>query len=242
MSEHNLPPHAERMIAALYGELNAEDQAAWERDLERDPELRAEWDELCATRRTLGGWEVESAPANLVFLEPARRDPAGEGSRRRTWFRPAWGLAAAAAAAVVLLAAGARVDRVDNGVALTFGESRPAPVARYSDPGGDLPVTRADLSAYSTDMLNAVSAMLLDQRAQQEGELAYVLQNLYENLKAEQRREVDDLRVQIQGMGMGLWAEQTRTTARLESIMGLALSSDQAPAGSPPLNRKETKP
>jgi len=160
----------------------------------------------------------------------------------------AWGFAGATAALTVLILAGFRVDRVENGVAFRFGEpTRTARVAgtmtpgdRLSPPGqgaayprvlspsgtGVLPaaadgyVTQAQLDAYTARLLTTMTSVLGDFEQKRNGELAYVLQSFYQDLSSRQLQSYDELRGQIQGVGLGLMAEQTKANARLESLVG----------------------
>jgi hypothetical protein len=131
MFEENANPRIEKLVAYLYGEMSEAEERAFRRLLEKDEELRAEYEELRDAREVLGSWEVESA-ASSFFLVPAE-ESAESASAATGWFarwrsvvnalgsRPAWGLAAGAAIVLVLALGGFRVERIADGVAFTFG-------------------------------------------------------------------------------------------------------------------------
>jgi hypothetical protein len=146
MRDEPLDPRIDRMMAALYGELSESEERAFERLLEKDDALRAEFEELRETRAILGGWEIEERVPSFVLVdEPAaaerseRRSPASGWRERVAGFfrplfaRPAWGLATAAVALLVLAVGGFRVERVDGGVAFRFGEPTAPPTTALDD-------------------------------------------------------------------------------------------------------------
>ncbi len=180
---------------------------------------------------------------------------------------PAWGFAGATAALVVLLFAGFRVDRVDNGLAFRFGSpaevSRTAEVASpggtLSAPGdptayprvvsptgvGAIPaaatgeyVTQNQLDAYNARVLTTVSSLLENFEQKRNGELAYVLQSFYQDLSSRQLQTYDELRGQIQGVGLGLMAEQTKANARLESLVNRSEAPQTVPVSQSPEKRQ----
>ena len=56
MKEESLDPKLQTLIAALYGELDAEALERFQASLEEDPLLRAEWEELREARALLAPW------------------------------------------------------------------------------------------------------------------------------------------------------------------------------------------
>ena len=132
----NIDPRIDKMIAFLYGELPDAEARAFERLLEKDDDLRREYEELAGTRSQLAGWEVEERTPSFVMVD--RPSVAASRAPRETaWSRfvdslrgfgmsPAWGLAAAALLLVVLAATGFRVQKIDGGIAFRFGEPEPA--------------------------------------------------------------------------------------------------------------------
>jgi hypothetical protein len=243
MSQDTLDPRHEQLIAALYGELTAEEEAAFHQRLLTDADLRAEWEELRETRSVLGDWTVDEDTApSFVFLDPEETPPparTGFGERLLALFRgPAWGLAAAAAMAVLVFA-GFRVDHLNGGLVFRFG---PAPASlvmsdgrqvagatsldvapgQTSVPGqaaGALPdAYPAGAGAESPVVLRAVSAMLNDYQEQRNAELAYILRGMVDELRAERAREMDDLKARVDVVGM-LMAEQNRSNARIRTLI-----------------------
>jgi hypothetical protein len=132
------------MVAALYGELSESEERAFKRLLEKDPTLRAEWEELSEGRQILAGWEVEERVPSFILVEgeeeaPVAR-PAGEGlfARLRSAIAglgagPAWGLATATAAFFAFVIADARFQsRLERELAARDAESMSAPAPRGS--------------------------------------------------------------------------------------------------------------
>ena len=130
------------------------------KEIEEDPALRAEWEELNAARSFLGAWEAPEESPGFVFVNdrpapcapwrPRRRDfGRGFGGWSRVW---SWGLAATAAAVLILAVNGFRVETVDDGLAFRFGhESQGPAVAEKLRPtvcaGPSAPGEPADPSA-----------------------------------------------------------------------------------------------
>ncbi len=144
MTDQTPDPRIDRMMAALYGELPEAEERAFRRLLEKDPALRAEFEELQGTRGMLAGWEVKERAPSFVMVDSPSREREGEtgrGARRAAtgmgWLdrilasvrsfgaRPAWGLATAAVAVLILAMTGFRVERLDGGLAFRFGDPQP---------------------------------------------------------------------------------------------------------------------
>jgi hypothetical protein len=128
MSQSDLDPRREKMVAALYGELTPEEEKEFFQLLTQDDELRAEWEELNAARAFLKHGEEEEKAPSFVFMPPIETSAAREESPVGLWerlrgivFSPAGAFAAATAVLVILIATGFRVDRVENGLAFRFG-------------------------------------------------------------------------------------------------------------------------
>ena len=147
MFEENANPRIEKLVAYLYGEMSEAEERAFRRLLEKDEELRAEYEELRDAREVLGAWEVESAASGFLLVPEEEKAPSA--SAARGWFarlravvnalgsRPAWGLATVAAIVLVLALGGFRVERIDGGLAFTIGDgsSRELP----GEPGSAAP-------------------------------------------------------------------------------------------------------
>ncbi len=147
----NVDPRIDKMTAYLYGELPEAEERAFRRLLEKDDALRAEFEELSATRDMLAGWEVEERVPSFVLVEGAQERRETTVTREGWWARlresmgrvavtPAWGLAAAAVVLLVLAVSDFRVQRVDGGIAFRFGEPAPesAPTQVAGTPPRDL--------------------------------------------------------------------------------------------------------
>jgi hypothetical protein len=239
-----LSEEEEREFQALLAEDDAL-RAEWEELNDARVFLKA-WD---AAEPAQGFVFVEPQPRGPVRARRAPGGRFGWGRRLADLLPPpAWGFAGATAALVVLILAGFRVDRVDNGVAFRFGspaqESRTADAGvppQSLSPSGELPtyprilspsgtgtvpagaqgayVTQAQLDAYTSRMLSMMTTLLGDFEQKRNGQLAYVLQSFYQDLTNRQLQTYDELRGQIQGVGLGLMAEQDKANARLESLV-----------------------
>ena len=270
MTKESLDPRKQMLVAALYGELSAEEEAEFEAMLATDETLRAEFEELGGTRAFLGEWEFSDPVPSFVFMD---REPEA-GSARGLWVRlaarmqtpiPTWGFAAATVAMAVLILTGFRVDWVDNGIAFRFGN--PPPVTIPQDMAGTnptplgvaagqhagiraqpvmqqgIPVTREDLDLHSGGIMHAMSSMLDDYQGKRNAELAYILQAFYEELLLARQREYAELRAQMEGMGMGLMAEQSMTNQALNDLIqrGEGNPVPLNPYRETPLNPNEDK-
>jgi hypothetical protein len=137
-------PRHERLVALLYGELSSAEAEALRLEIDRDPGLGRDWEEIRSAREALGSLpDVEPIPgASWDAMDGAfvRRPASGLGRRpiaslrsnarprarirdriRRLLAGPAWGAAAAALVLLVLGLARFRVERVDHGFAFTVG-------------------------------------------------------------------------------------------------------------------------
>lgn len=171
-----LDPRHSRLVALLYDELPPDEEQALRAELARDPALRAEWDELSATRGCLAAWEIEERTPSFVFMEPPARTNGADadgglaqspaGARRGLRLLPGmgplltwsgWAVAAAALLFVALAGRGTRFERLDNGFALHFarGGSAPAPALAGLTPGER---ARLGLSASASAEPDAPSA------------------------------------------------------------------------------------
>lgn len=232
MSE-TLDPKKQLMIGALYGELSPAEEAEFQRLLADDPELDAEYAELQGTRSLLGEWAGDQESPGFVFLGPESAPHArGTGwlARLRAGMSaPAWGFAAAATVLVVLMASGFRVDRMGNSLVLGFGTTTTAqPVidngfrantgqeaapALQATPGAvqttpvamppDL-LTRHELDTFAAGFMHAVESRLDDYTQRQNGELAYVMQNFYQDLRERQMQNYSLIMNQLEGTEFGL--------------------------------------
>jgi hypothetical protein len=246
MTKEGLDPRKQMLVAALYGEFSAEEEAEFEAMLATDKTLRAEFEELGGTRAFLGEWEFSDPVPSFVFMDQELE----AGSKKGFWpllaarFQtpiPTWGFAAATVAMAALILTGFRVDWVDNGIAFRFGSpppvtipqdlagTNPTPLGVAAGPHSGIraepvkqqgiPVTRQDLSLYSGGIMQAMSTMLDDYQTERNAELAYILKAFYEEIRLNRQREYAELRTQMEGMGMGLMAEQTMTNRALNSLI-----------------------
>jgi hypothetical protein len=144
MKEEPVDPRMEKLVASLYKELSPAEERELEAQLERDPELRAEWDDLVSTRSMFGAWELEEKVPSFVFVDPApsRRSEVGlwEGVRQRFggfFAVSGWAVAAAAILVMVLAVKGYRIEEIDGGYAIRQAprnNSAPGPVDPVMEP------------------------------------------------------------------------------------------------------------
>ena len=241
MKDESLDPKRQTLIAALYGELDAEELTKFQALLDEDAALRTEWEELREARALLETATVNE-PAytpGFVFIDRSQKE--AKPKRRFAWlpaFSPAWGFASVAACLAILMSAGLRVDHMDNGLVLRFG---PAPVAKPAVTPTETPqetkqqidmpipvddvhvkttagVTRDDLNQYSTRMLDALTRLVDDAQDRQRKEFAYMMGRFYEEMADEQQRKYESLRQRMDGIGLGLRSEQVRTSQQISRL------------------------
>jgi hypothetical protein len=231
MKDETLDPKRQTLIAALYGELDAEELGKFQALLDEDAALRAEWEELREARVLLETATVNE-PAytpEFVFIDQSQKE--AKPKRRFAWLpsvSPAWGFASVATCLAILMGAGLRMDHMDHGLVLRFG---PAPVAKPAATPAQTPqeaspqfkppvpvdgvrvettaqaVTRDDLNQYSNRMLDTMTRLMDDSQDRQRKEMAYMMGRFYEEMAGEQERKYDDLRQRMDGIGIGLARE-----------------------------------
>ena len=256
MSKESFDPRVQKLVASLYGELSEAEERELAEELERDPGLRGDFEELRAARVFLTDWAGdEPAPGSIFTEQPALWTRAGLAdtpwARARQWMghlmpAPAWGFGFATVVLLGLIVGGFRVDRVDNGIALRFGRgAAPERVLMAGSPSDpDMPgnpaasptlldgtvdalpvsatgpyVTQGQLREQQGQILEQMTALLADYEQRRNGELAYILQTFYQEIAGQQNRAITELQSQIEGVGLGLMAEQSRTNQRLETLV-----------------------
>jgi hypothetical protein len=168
MKNESIDPRIERLVALLYGELPETEAQALRKEIEGDPALRAEWEELTGARSFLGAWELPEESPGFVFVNEPAIAP-----RRRAGFRerlrglvPSWsyGLAAAAVAVLILAIGGFRVERMDNGIAFRMGSEKAKTPAiaddLRADGGSGVPLTSPPVQAVSTEPVSSNPATM----------------------------------------------------------------------------------
>ena len=159
MKNESIDPRIEKLVALLYGELPEAEAQALRGELDGDPELRGEWEELTAARAFLGTWEAPEHSPGFVFVNEQEGAP-----HRRAGFRErfralvpvwSWGLAATAVAVLVLAGSGFQVEKMDNGFAFRFGDKKSqAPATAESlvpDGVRGVPLASPPVQAVSTE-------------------------------------------------------------------------------------------
>ncbi|MEM1121098.1 MAG: hypothetical protein AAGJ18_11670 [Bacteroidota bacterium] len=102
----------ERLIDYLYGEMNAAEKAAFERELAQNPELQKELVELQDSRQFLVDLPDVPPPATILPLK----------TKQLSWRRWAIPVSIAAAFLLLLKIVDFQVVATENGIALSFGE------------------------------------------------------------------------------------------------------------------------
>jgi anti-sigma factor RsiW len=193
------------MIAALYGELPEHEMLKFEAALERDDDLRKDWDELRGARASLQQLAQEESEPDFTFRLPPAKALVGSDANvvpfRRWLMASAAGFAAAASIFLVLLVVGLRVDRTPGGVLVRFGGAAAETGATVRAAGGvvgqEYP-TRAEFAALAEALIGTTSVRLDELERRQSNTQAEVARALYDALAVQQQRQYDDLRSQIQ--------------------------------------------
>lgn len=203
MTDDRLDRWRDRMVAALYDELDGSERAELEAELARDPELAREWRELQEVRAAIAaGGASDVAGQDLELVLPPRREEGGG------WLRAAFaagaGFAAAASLFAVLLLAGLRVDATVEGVTVRFAPAAPAQggeaePTRMPDAvaEGSGPVTREEFERFADLLVRATSARLDDLERRQTANQVELMGTLYDALAVDQRRQYQDLRARL---------------------------------------------
>jgi len=149
MKDDPVDPRLEKLVASLYNELSEEDERALQREIEADPGLRAEWEELRSTRSLFGTLEVEEEIPSFVLVDPAPAEPvrerAGFGARLTgLWAWGGWAVAAAAVLFLLFGMGGVHVQKLDNGFAFRFGRDA-ATVSPVNDAAHEAPTQLTSL-------------------------------------------------------------------------------------------------
>jgi hypothetical protein len=213
MRDETVDPRIDKMIAALYGELSESEERAFRRLLEKDERLRAEWEELSASRRLLAGWSVEERVPSFVLIEGEREArvtapaPGGFLARLGQALRalgpgPVWGLATATAAFVAFVLADMRFERrLERELAARDAALAPPPAATTRDPFAELGAGRAIEPAGEAAELVQVGSdtryLTADDLQKYNGELMTTLVELLNQYDA---RRADDVNGLIQAL------------------------------------------
>jgi hypothetical protein len=180
---------------------------------------------------------------------------------------PAWGFGFATVLLVGLILAGFRIDRLDDGIALRFGRAdsprealmaaaenapsedgmpgNPANTPTSLDVGPEaLPVsatgpyvTQIQLREQHAQILEQITGMLGEYEQRRNGELAYILQTFYQEIAGQQNQAINELQNQIEGVGLGLMAEQSKTNRRLETLVDEDGTLKRTQSQTPPQER-----
>jgi len=264
MSHENLDPRLEKLVALLYGELPDDEARELQAALASDADLRRTWEELQETREVLSTLEAVPAPDRAFLVEigeaeaPAPRavpvsDGEGFADRLRRRFgggasRPLWAAAAILVVVAGLALADFRVQRIDGGFALRFGDAPAAPSTipvregtladatdmGIADPGatqslddgvdirpvaGGPFLTRDDLRDYEAEMLKVVGAMLKDYERYRDAELAGIVRAMYSDMSTRQDQDFHELRQQMEAMGLSMMLEQSESRQQLDKLL-----------------------
>jgi hypothetical protein len=196
------------MVAALYGELSDDEMREFEAQLERDEELRQDWQELLEARAGLQRLAREEEATSFSFTMPPEQASAGQSGNVVPLWRwavaSAAGFTAAASIFLVLIVAGLRVDRTQDGVLVRFGGTASDTAAAsqtvdgFAAQGGQQTLTRAEFAAFADALIGATAARLDELERRQVSSQAEVARALYDALAVQQQRQYDSLTSQIQ--------------------------------------------
>lgn len=158
MKDESLDPRIDKMMAALYGELPESEMRAFERVLEKDAALRAEWDELRGSRQFLEHWDVEDRAPSFVMMETEAAAPSAAAARPSLWSRfteavrgwgaaPGFALGAAAVAIAVFTLSGGDDDELRAEIASLRAQVEQASSGPAATPSGTPRLTLDDIAA-----------------------------------------------------------------------------------------------
>lgn len=208
MTDQPLDPWRDRMISALYDELSEREMKDFEAALERDVDLRKDWDELRAARASLQQLARDEAAPEFAFrmppVDPSRASDTKVVPLWRWALASAAGFAAAASIFLVLLVAGLRVDRTTGGVLVRFGDTVAGDAMAASGPGegfvgaGQDYLTRAEFATLAEVLIDTTAVRLNELDRRQSNSRAEVARALYDALALQQQRQYHDLSNQIQ--------------------------------------------
>jgi hypothetical protein len=212
MTDQPLDRWRDRMVAALYGELDEEEMRQLSEELERNAELAAEWRELNEARAMLARLS-DAEPAGEFRFDPQPEVSRGSGSvvpfpRWRWAMASAAGFAAAATLFLALIVAGLRIDHTSAGLLVRFGGGADQPGAVGLEGGGsgravtgfdqEQYLTRAEFAAVAEMMMQATTTRLDELERRQSSSHMEATWALYDALASNQQRRFDELSAQIQ--------------------------------------------
>jgi hypothetical protein len=212
MTDKHLDQWRDRMVEALYGELDDEQMREFREHLEQDTELAREWRELNETRASLARLaEAEPVPKRQFSTPLPAPRKVGQVARFPRWrwaLASAAGFAAAATLFLALLVAGLRVDHAPAGLLVRFGGGAGEELsidphadgmrgATGSD-GRQQYLTRAEFAAMAQMMMDATANRLDNFERRQSSSQLEMTRALYDALAVSQQRGFDELSAQVQ--------------------------------------------
>ena len=248
MREEPIDPRIDKMMAALYGELTESEERAFQRLLEKDEDLRREWEELQGIRHVLGEWEVEERVPSFVLVggeEKAaerRGAPAAPGllerladSLRGIGMKPAWGLSLAAVALLTFWITNARVDGEIERLSdqLKALQTMPAGLGQELALDSQEPVnagdgkilqasgtylTREEYDSQNEQFMANLVSVLNDYGHRRDEEMGTVVQTMYEKLSQQQSDDYRVLNNRMEALGMELLVDRARSREILEQL------------------------
>jgi len=192
----------ERMVAALYGEMEEDERREFDTAIAGDETLAIEWEELRHARALLASHLVAASEDEDPYLLPAEILPKRSLQRAsvvpfRSWVTASGiGFAAAAVLFVVLLIGGLRMDRTSDGLLLAFGHGSTATGA--NQPRSADVLTREEFADFARVMIGATAERFDELERRQANVQAEVAQALFDALSQSQLRQYDDLRARIE--------------------------------------------
>lgn len=217
MADRPLDEGMEKLVALLYGELPLSEERALRERIEREPDLRAAWEDLTAARSFLQQAPEDEEAPRFVFLNDEPAEPRRSARWRRIRALPSlapWAAAAAAVLVAVFAWSEARHARLEAGRAVA---AVGAPAAEF--------VRRDELGAYTKSVTETMTALLNEYGRRRDEELSNVFLVALSELAERQRSDYRDLRGRIENAAFGLAEEQFRTNLQVEYLM----KEDQRP-------------
>lgn len=223
MNDRPLDPARDRLVAALLGELSADERAELERQLAADDTLRRDSDELEIGRRAAvaAAAATRSDADDFSFAwpsAPARR-ASGLGP---TLLAVAAGFLLAAFTFSALLVLGLRVDRGDGTLVIGFAAATPPPatselgVAALAS-ATEAPLSRAELAAGLDTVLQLTAVRFAALERRQLETQAVISRSLYDALSSHQQRQTEalstEIRLAVLDGGASRWPQRAQPSA-----------------------------
>ncbi len=207
MNEKPLDDRRDRLVSALYGELDESELRAFNTEIAEDAELKTQWSELRAVRQLIRDAEAERMDEAAPQAAPAKTHPIRQLLATLSSSRLAasgFGFAAAATLFVALLVGGLRIDRTPEGLLIRLDGSLASDLAVASgEIGGNAGwggagVSHAEMAELTRALAGATGARLDELERRQVESQAGMTQALYDAILINQQQQYADLRNRIE--------------------------------------------